>query len=170
MNATPNSNAPCSSGDRHRLPHRVPGLRPSLRLSARDLRGLVGMAAFMIAGCGRSGDEMADCKARAPAYQVGVYGCITQSSDVGNPPPPPSPLAAFHVEIFQSEPPPTPDDGLAPLIQTASDALGYYEIDLSSGNYSICTAFRRCSEFVVPAGARLALDYDFGLGPGWSPR
>jgi len=170
MNATPDSNAPCGTGDWHELPYQVPGLRLSLRLSARDLRGLLGMAVFMVAGCGRSGDDIATCKARAPTHQEGVYGCITQSSDVGSPPPPPSPLAAFHVEIFQSQPPPTPDDGLAPLIQTISDPVGYYEIDLSAGNYSICTAFRRCSELVVPAGARLALDYDFGLGPGWSPR
>ena len=131
------------------------------------------IALLLLAGCSNKSaetDKIAACRARSPVQTEGVYGCVTQSNDVGNPPPPASPYASFPVEIFQSEPPPTPDDGLTPFAQTISDTYGYYEVGLAPGTYWICTSFRRCSKLVVPTGTCVALDYDFGVGPGWSLR
>jgi len=134
------------------------------------LGAFLGLTVLAIGGCGSGGDETVACRTKAPTHTEGVYGCVTQSNDVGNPPPPTSALPEFSVEIFPSEPPPTPGDGLVPWAQTSSDSQGYYEIGLSPGDYWICTAFRRCLELAVPAGRCLAVDYDFGVGPGWSPR
>ncbi len=136
----------------------------------RFLAPITASAALMVTSCGNSSDGITACRSRSPALAESVYGCITQSNDVGNPPPPASPLSGFSVDIFQSTPPPTPDDGLSPYVETKSDTSGYYEIGLTSGNYWICTSFRRCVTLTVPATMCVALDYDFGAGPGWSSR
>jgi hypothetical protein len=139
-------------------------------LAVGPLLVFLGLAALEIVGCGGGGDGTQSCRTRAPAHAEGIYGCVTQSNDVGDPPPPTSPLPGFSVEVFLSEPPSTTGDGLAPFAKTTSDSEGYYEIELSPGDYWVCTSFRRCTKIVVPAGKPLAVDYDFGLGPGWSPR
>jgi hypothetical protein len=128
---------------------------------------------LLIPGCGSGNstpDEVSACRARISAQPEGIHGCITHSDDVGNPPSPTGPYSGFPVEVFLSEPPGTPEDGLAPFAQTKSDAEGFYELGLSSGTYWLCTSFRRCAEVTIPPGTNVAFDYDFGLGPGWSFR
>jgi hypothetical protein len=139
-------------------------------LAMGPLLALLGLPALELVGCGGGGDKTEACRARTPDHAGGVHGCVTQSSDVGNPPPPSAPLPDFSVEIFKSEPPSTSGDGLAPFAKATSDSDGYYEIELSPGDYWICTSFRRCVELDVPVGRSIAVDYDYGLGPGWSPR
>ena len=145
-------------------------VRVSRAASEKCLRDLLCLATLVTISCGGGHDEIAACRARAPLAAESIYGCVTQSNDVGNPPPSTSPLSGFSVEVFPSEPPSTPGDGLAPLIGTTSDLRGYYEVGLPSGSCWLCTSFRRCVEVTLPAAERMALDYDFGAGPGWSPR
>lgn len=114
--------------------------------------------------CGRGAE---DCRARQPSQAEGVYGCVTSANDIGKVEV--RPLPGFSIQAFQSEPPPTPDDGLVPWMETKSDAAGFYALSLSAGSYWICTSFRRCVAVAVPAGENVALHYEFGLGPGWSP-
>jgi hypothetical protein len=120
----------------------------------------------MLEGLGCARQEAVTCRSLAPSFQTGVYGCITASDDVG-PIDPVAAISGFAVEIFPSQPPPTPGDGLTPEASAESDAVGYYELGLSSGRYWICTSFRRCAQIDVPASAPLRQDYDFGAGPGW---
>jgi len=125
-------------------------------------------ALSLLAGCGSGSDYVAACRARQSTQLEGVHGCITASNDVGNPSV--EPLSDFPVEIFESAPPPTPGDGSTPFAQARSDAVGFYEIGLPAGTHQICTSFRRCAELTVPSASNVALDYDFGVGPGWSQR
>ncbi len=120
----------------------------------------------MLEGLGCANQEAMSCRSRTPSLQTGVYGCITSSEDVGSIEPVAA-LPGFAVEIFASQPPPTPGDGLTPQASTESDAVGFYELGLSAGRYWICTSFRRCAQIDVPASAPLRQNYDFGAGPGW---
>jgi hypothetical protein len=95
-----------------------------------------------------------------------VYGCVTSSGDIGTAMPPQA-LPGFTVDAFDSEPPPTPDDGLAPAAAVTSDATGYFEIQLAPGMHWLCTTFRRCLSVDLTNVSPEAHNYDFGVGPGW---
>src|SRR5438045_3136462 len=138
---------------------------------ARAGLALVGLAGLMLlGGCGGDGgdDGVAACRQHQPTISGGVYGCITQSNDVGDPWV--KPLPKFSIEIFQSPKPPMPNDGLVPLTRTESDAIGFYQINLPAGSFWICTSFRQCAALDQPTGRPIARDYDFGQGPSWAPR
>ncbi len=57
-----------------------------------------------------------------------------------------------------------------PLFVVTSDTEhGFYQIELVTGDYQICTTFQRCTRFTVSPGQRVRLDYEFGPGSaGWS--
>ncbi|MBZ4399362.1 hypothetical protein OWM54_01795 [Myxococcus sp. MISCRS1] len=48
-----------------------------------------------------------------------------------------------------------------------SDGDGFYEAELASGDYVICTSFERCTDFSVESGQAVRLDYEMSVGPGW---
>jgi hypothetical protein len=48
--------------------------------------------------------------------------------------------------------------------------MGFYEVALPAGDHWVCTTFRRCMALTVPPAGSVALDYDAGVGPGWSLR
>jgi len=124
-------------------------------------------------GCGGENsakDEIRACRARTSEQSSGIHGCITHSDDVGTPPAAAGPYCGFPVEVFLSEPPATPEATLTPFAQAESDSEGFYDLGLSPGTFWICTSFRRCTEVSIPSRTNLALDYDFGPGPGWSVR
>jgi hypothetical protein len=54
-------------------------------------------------------------------------------------------------------------------VQTLSDELGYYGLELATGSHSLCTAFYRCAAIEVPAGAPLDESYEFS-GDNWFTR
>lgn len=116
-----------------------------------------------MSGCGPTAVER--CKARRPNQSQAVYGCITTSNDVGEPTV--RQMSGISIQEFETEPPPTPGDGLAPLAETKSDEEGFYTLSPRAGGTWLCTAFRRCMAVTVPEGTAVRMDYDFGLGPGW---
>lgn len=120
----------------------------------------------VLEGLGCATQEAVTCRSRTPSFPTGVYGCITASNDVGSTAPVAA-LSGFAVEVFASQPPPTPGDGLPPQASTESDPVGFYELGLSPGRHWLCTAFRRCAQIDVVASAPLRQNYDFGAGPGW---
>ena len=136
--------------------------RAGARLTLVSVAGLM-----LLVGCGGD-DGVAACRQRQPAISTGVYGCITASNDVGDSSI--KPLPKFSIEVFTTQPPHSPDDGLVPLARTESDAMGFYELNLPGGSYWICTSFRRCVALEQPTSLPIARDYDFGLRPGWGNR
>jgi len=122
-------------------------------------------AAGLVLSCGSERKEP-DCLGLRPQQVEGIYGCITSANDVGAPSV--APLPGFPVQAFTSQPPPTPDDGLAPFRETRSDAAGFYALPLPAGSYWLCTTFRRCTAVTVPPQVNVPLHYEFGVGPGWS--
>jgi len=95
-----------------------------------------------------------------------VYGCATTSDDVGQPEPAKA-SSSFSLQVFESEPPATPDDGLTPFASTTSDSMGFFELALEPGSHWLCTSFRRCIRIELAAGTPQAHNYDFGPGPGF---
>lgn len=95
-----------------------------------------------------------------------MYGCASSSDDVGEPKP--AKVASdFRVEVFDAQPPPTPDDGLTPTAATTSDRMGFFELSLEPGTHWLCTSFRRCIRVELAEGAPQAHNYDFGPGMGF---
>ena len=114
-------------------------------------------------GCGSApSTELDACRHHEPSIAVGIYGCVTSTSEVDDT----HVLPDFSVQAFTSQPSAMPDDGAVPSLSTASDADGYYQLSLLPGHYWICSSFRRCVEKDILAGTR-RLDYSFSLGPGW---
>jgi len=133
----------------------------------------LGALALVVAvtGCGSSNSSNsspspADCLERMPSMSSGIYGCVTSTDDVGTDLKP-QVFPDFTVEVFAEQPPPTPEDGLLPLASAKSDALGFYQLRLDPGSYSLCTTFRRCTAIDVVADVPLRKNYDFSVGPGW---
>jgi hypothetical protein len=128
----------------------------------------LGGSLLACSGSGSSTEAQAvtQCLQRKPSVNTGVYGCVTSSDDVG-PPEPPEAFSGFTLDVFDSEPPPTPDDGLPPAATSTSDAIGFFEIELAPGAHWLCTAFRRCVRVDVTDATTQAFNYDFGPGPGW---
>lgn len=90
----------------------------------------------------------------------GVYGQTTARDDVAayNP-------IEYHqmsLAVFSSI------DRTTPIANVTSSVNGFFEVALSPGDYAICTAFQRCSEFSVADGQCVRLDYEFSEGPGWA--
>lgn len=133
-----------------------------LRLNTRAKLLIGGLVA-----CGRTEVAIPEdvCAERIPMIASGVYGCVTRVEDVGTPSV--SALAGFRVQAFVAMPPPTPEDGLKPLVETQSDEAGFYEVPLAPGAYWLCSVFRRCTAVQVPAGGPVRRNYEFGPGPGW---
>jgi len=89
----------------------------------------------------------------------GVYGQTTSVDDVGDHSPQYYPMT---LSVFNSS------DHNAVLASARSDERGFYQIQLSPGDYAICTSFDRCTSFLVSDGQCIRLDYEFSVGPGWS--
>jgi hypothetical protein len=120
---------------------------------------------LLAAGCsGSDEDPVARCRSRAPTITGGIYGCITATNDLGDTKT--TAEEGFAVQVFTTQPSDDPHDGHAADASSLSDADGYYELSLAPGHYWICSAFRRCTEKQLVAGAR-RLDYSFSLAPGW---
>jgi hypothetical protein len=137
----------------------------------KQMMGWLGALGYAlgVAGCSSDGGPSpADCLNVVPTVSTGIYGCVTQTNDVGTGGEvDPKVLPGFSVQVFQEQPPPTPDDGLLPLAVTKSDGLGFFELRLAPGSYWLCTSFRRCSAVAVVASTPLRANYDFGEGSGW---
>lgn len=58
-----------------------------------------------------------------------------------------------------------PDRELVASVKSDDD--GFYEVELASGDYVICTSFERCTDFQVEPGQTVRLDYEMSVGPGW---
>jgi len=96
----------------------------------------------------------------------GVYGQATKLDDVGE-----NDIVSyegFGIDVFDEPPSTDPDDGMETLVSTETVDQGFYEIELDTGNYCICTTFRRCVSVNVVENRLLRIDYEFGVGPGWS--
>lgn len=88
----------------------------------------------------------------------GVYGQTTSQDDVGDNPVEYHPMTLYVSSQGDSE----------HLATVTSDEVGFYEIPLSPGKYSICVSFGRCSDFELADQQCVRLDYEFSVGPGWS--
>ncbi len=89
----------------------------------------------------------------------GVYGQTTSQDDVGDHAPE---FNSMEMSVFQSE------SGDAPIAKAKSDEVGFYEVALQPGDYSICTSFARCSTFRVEQDQCVRLDYEFSAAIGWA--
>jgi hypothetical protein len=96
----------------------------------------------------------------------GVYGWARSYDDVG-PTPTNEVLRGFPIDVFASQPPPTPGDGRSPLAHAETDDTGFYELTLPVGHHWLCTSFRRCTEVDIAPGTTVRKDYQGGPGPGW---
>ena len=89
----------------------------------------------------------------------GVYGQTTSVDDVGPSSPEYFPMT---LSVFNSQ-----DQDIA-LASARSDEVGFYQIQLSPDNYTICTSFDRCTALLVLTGQCTRLDYEFSDRLGWS--
>ncbi|SEU25110.1 hypothetical protein SAMN05443572_10749 [Myxococcus fulvus] len=53
------------------------------------------------------------------------------------------------------------------VVSVKSNDDGFYEVELASGDYVICTSFERCTDFRVEPEQTVRLDYEMSVGPGW---
>jgi hypothetical protein len=132
---------------------------------------LVGAVALCSCGGGsddggsNKGSSSQDCSAIVPTLSQGLYGCITQTNDVGTPST--GPLANFTVNLYpESVAAPAAGGGEA-LASAKSNRVGFYEMPAIAGSYWLCTSFFRCTPVTLAAGEKKRRDYDFGVGPGW---
>jgi hypothetical protein len=90
----------------------------------------------------------------------GIYGQTTAQDDVGayNP----VEYLSMSIGVFAHF-----GKGSA-LTTVQSDEVGFYQIPLAPGAYSLCTSFKRCTKVRVKAGECTRLDYEFSLSIGWS--
>ena len=128
---------------------------------------VVSMLAASPTACGGERSPTEECLELKPGTASGVYGCATSINDVGRDRKP-QVLADFGVQVFAEEPPRTPNDGLTPLASTKSNSLGFYELALAPGSYSLCTTDRSCTAIEIRANEPLRKNYlsSFG-GAGW---
>ena len=96
----------------------------------------------------------------------GIYGQATSYDDVGDNPVRYNP--GFRIEVFDQIPSFDPADGIEPLQSVVAGERGFYEIELETGSYCVCTTFRRCLSADIFESELLRLDYEFSAGPGWS--
>jgi hypothetical protein len=104
--------------------------------------------------------------------QQGVYGITTSQDDVGDHPV--LPMGGFSILVYGDLPPVSVDTGVLPiapppLVETRSDPSGFYQLELDARRYVFCTSFLRCIWLEVSPGQRVRLDYEYSVGPGWSP-
>ncbi len=96
----------------------------------------------------------------------GVYGLTTSYDDVGD-----NPIeiySGFNIDVFYEKPSSDLNEDVVPLASAESDDNGFYEIALQSGEYCVCTTFRRCLNVSIQENEALRLDYEYSVGPGWS--
>jgi hypothetical protein len=110
--------------------------------------------------------SVSQCLQRKPSIGSGTYGCVTSSDDVG-PPQPATATPSFVLEVFDTNPPPTPDDGLTPVASAKTDSMGFFEIALAPGSHWLCTSFRRCTPVTITDGATKAQNYALGESVGF---
>ncbi len=127
-------------------------LRPSVLV-------ILGLAA---AACGRERSDPQPEDLVTIAH--GLYGQAISVNDVGDPNE--QYLAGFAIDAFAA---PTAGGALgAPQASTSTDARGFYQLELPAGAYVVCTSFGRCVLISLADGELVRLDYEFGVGPGWS--
>ncbi|MDO6526629.1 hypothetical protein [Motilimonas sp. 1_MG-2023] len=96
----------------------------------------------------------------------GVFGAITSHDDIGD-----NHVefaSGFNIDIFYDQPSMDLNEAVTPLVSIQSDEKGFYEHELETGEYCICTRFRRCAPIVIHENEMLRLDYELSTGPGWS--
>ena len=96
----------------------------------------------------------------------GVYGQVTSQDDIGSNPVEYFP--EFRIDIFDYEPSDNPNDGAAIHLSAESDDRGFFEAQLKTGTYWICSFFRRCTTININENKIIRMDYEFSAGPGWS--
>jgi hypothetical protein len=123
-----------------------------------------------LVGCGSSQPALPDAESLV-TIQQGVYGITTSQDDVGSDNPV-LPMSGFSILVYDHVPSLTFDQDYrpveTPLVETRSDEIGFYQLELGAGRYVFCSSFLRCVWLDVPANARVRLDYCFSAGPGWS--
>ena len=120
---------------------------------------LTGCFTFALASCGAANTGIGRQVETRLTINSGVYGQTTSVDDVGNHSPEPCPMT---LSVFNSQ-----DHNIA-FASARSDQAGLYQIQLSPGDYTICTSFGRCTALPVLTGQCTRLDYEFSVGPGWS--
>ena len=132
------------------LVHRSDGMRMTM---------FAGCVTFALTACGEANTSIDRQVESQLTIASGVYGQTTSVDDVGSNSPQYFPMT---LSVFNSE------DHNAALANARSDERGFYEIQLSPGEYTICTSFDRCTPLPVSDGQCIRLDYEFSVGPGWS--
>ncbi len=132
-------------------------------------KSLLAISACILISCtNESSDEeptTQDLKENLSITQ-GVYGLTTSHNDVGDNPI--EIISGFDVDIFYEQPTTDLEEDVTPLVSIKSNGEGLYEEELESGEYCICTSFRRCAPVVIHENELLRLDYESSVGPGWS--
>jgi hypothetical protein len=123
---------------------------------------LMGCCMLAMCGSGCTGAELFGIDRNVETKLTitsGVYGQTTSQDDVGDHAPE---YKSMQVNVFSS----SSDE--APLATATSDEVGFYEIALLPGDYSMCTVFGRCRDFRADQGQCVRLDYEYSVGPGWT--
>jgi hypothetical protein len=94
----------------------------------------------------------------------GLYGQVTAVNDVGNVEE--SYLPGFAIDAY--EVPPGTELGAPVAITSSRLPRGFYEVALPAGDHVVCTRFLRCVLVTLAEGELRRLDYELGVGPGWS--
>lgn len=129
---------------------------------------MAGLASLM--GCGSSQPGLPDAESLV-TIQQGVYGKTTSQDDVGSDNPV-LPMGGFSILVHDHVPSLTFDQDYqpveAPLVETRSDEVGFYQLELAAGRYVFCSSLLRCVWVDVHVSERVRLDHCFSVGPGWS--
>jgi hypothetical protein len=100
----------------------------------------------------------------APSISQGVYGKTTSLDDVCPSECKSEPRSMqLVIRVVPSVP-----SGPAVATVTSDEDNGFYELELATGNYEICTLSGRCSRFSVGLGEQVRRNYSFSLLSGWS--
>lgn len=113
------------------------------------------------------------CSTTVPTVSQGVYGCFYTATDVVTPYSVNEDVRPnVNVAVFAAS---TPlDSPSAPLAQTTSNVVGYYELALASGRYLFCTGNSQpstgiCETITIATGQLLRRSYSPGSPPVGTP-
>lgn len=104
------------------------------------------------------------CYDATPAITQGVYGCVAEQPDVGDPLPPAYAVVNYQLDLYADSTMTTPIAG------TRTSSTGFYEIPMAAGQVYFCKdLISGCQPFTIPTGT-IAVDMTISVITTWSER
>ncbi|MCP3102293.1 hypothetical protein LZ198_25820 [Myxococcus sp. K15C18031901] len=126
-------------------------------MTSQDWLRSCGLSALVLGGLACGGDFDPEV---AVSISQGVYGVTTFVDDVC---PSGCDVEATSMTLVVRALPSEEE-----VATPKSDRDGFFQVELASGDYRLCTTFDRCTDFSVATAERVRRDYEMGPGPGWS--